>query len=887
MLPGDGECARLDQMLDELLDSPSRTERLAALQREDPKLHAALVELLSFADCPLAALDPERLDRRAAWELLSTPELARQGLGTRIGAWLLVRHIGRGGMGNVYEVERADGAYAQRAALKLILNEIDSRDFLERFTHERQILAALSHPGIARLIDGGEDEHHRPYLVMEYVDGERIDHFCQSQRLDLRARLQMFLQVTSAIQHAHEHHIVHRDLKPSNIAVTTKGTVKLLDFGIAKVLSGEDIDLAATRTTMMLLTPQYSTPEQLLGHAVDHRSDIYQLGLLLFELLVAQRAQEPSDGTPGALVQTVCVEERIAPSTRALMTRVDVCTTIGGLTPAALARELRGDLDWIVLQALRREPERRYASAQALGDDIQRYLDGLPVRARPETFLYRAQKFVRRHRWGVASTAAAFLLTVAYAMTATVQARLIATERDRATAQALKADQVKELVLDIFRGANPEHAPGRELTARELLDSTWLALESQTSAEPQIQVEILDTMAETYRQLGSYDRARERVMQAQRVIDDNPQLPAEVKASTLRTLGRLRIDVGAYDEAEQSLRIAHTLFRERYGAQHAEIATTLRDLGHLEHRRGRNTEAEQLFLAARQVYRAAAGDQRRAIADTMERLAVTYTQQSKYPEAAALLQETLALQKELLPAGHPDIAGNLANLAEVWQRLGRYESAESLYREALASMQSSRGADHPFVATIMNNLARTLKARDQLPQAEALLVEALAIRRARLGERHELVAMSLSDLGTVTERRGNLQAAQEHFQQSLAILPANHAWRGPILSNLGRVRQTRGDLAGAERLYREAIQINRARYGSDHDVVGIPLKQLGSVLHAQQRDAEAETAVREALRIFRLRLDTNHPHTADTLLLLRQIAADRGNRDEAQLLLQD
>jgi serine/threonine-protein kinase len=873
MLPNDTELARLDRLFDQLIDA-SQDERVAVLselQTEAPALHARLAQMLEAAACPDPALDPDKVDRRAAWQALAAvPELRPQ-LDERIGAWRLVRHLGRGGMGEVYEVARADGAYEQRAALKLILDAIDSRDFLERFARERQILAVLSHSAIAKLLDGGEDARGRPFLVMEFVDGSSIDQYCATQRPDLDSRLRLFLQIAGAVEHAHRQRVIHRDIKPSNIVVSAEGEAKLLDFGIAKVLSEDKIEHSATRSAL-LLTPQYSTPEQVLGDTVDYRADIYQLGLLLFELLTTQRAQEPVDGTPHALLQAVCVQDRVLPSACALRALPAISAQVGNLEPAALARRLRGDLDWIVLKALRQDPQRRYASVQAFADDVQHYLQGAPVQARPETFLYRAGKFVRLHPWGVASTAAAFLLMGVYAFTATYLSRAYLN-------QARLAEQVKSLVLRMFETVNPEQAQGRELSAKQLLDLSWPLIESETRNQPQVQVELLNTLGETYRQLGDYEQALARLSRAQELIKAHPQLPIEVRATTLYAVGMLLSDQGTYEQAEQRLQEALELFTQHYGQYHLKSAAVLKGLGLLEHNRRRYALAIPWYEKALAVYEQLEGDNRLAEADAKDGLAVVHTALGDYDRAAKQLQQALQLRRALLPDGHALIADNLANLAGVKHRQGYVQEAESLYRQALDVTERVRGAQHPQVATVMNLLARTLMEQNRSDEAEPLLQKALVIRRAALGPRHESVAMSLSDLGGLYDVRGDTKIAEGYYRQALELLPPDHAWRGVMLNNLGRARESEGAAREAEQLYLEAIELNRRHFGAEHDAVGATYQRLGTLLYHMGRKAESEAPLREALRIFqKQQLSPTHPRIKEVTAYLEKIAADSARR---------
>ena len=861
MLPPADDWARLNRWFDQLIDAPPevRNAQLAHLQAADPALHEQLLQLLEMAQKPDPRLDPQQLDRRAAWQVLeSDAPRAEPELGERIGAWRVERHLGRGGMGEVYEVARADGAYEQRAALKLILGDVNSKDFLERFARERQILAVLNHPGIARLLDGGEDARGRPFLVMEFVAGVSVDRYCEAHQPDIATRLRLFLQVADTVEHAHRQRVIHRDLKPSNILVSTEGQVKLLDFGIARVLAEGSLEPSVTHTSL-LLTPQYCAPEQVLGLPMDSRTDIYQLGLLLFELLTGQRAQEPLDATPHALLQAVCVSDRPRPSS---------------LVPAALARSLRGDLDWIVLKALRQEPLRRYASVQALSDDVRRYLDGAPVHARPETLGYRLGKFIRLHPWGVTSTAAAFLLMTAYAVTATFLVREVAAQRDLAAVQGRTKDQVLALITRMFQTANPEQALGRDLTAKQLLDLSWPLIDTETSNQPEVQVELLNTLGETYRQLGDYPQALARLQRARELLEQHPQLPPVLQATSLRNLGRVLIERGENDAAEVALLHARQLL-ETSSSDQLGLAATLTELGYLQHKRRQSERAEPFYQAALEMYRRLPGDQRRARADVMERLAVAYSDQAKYAQAAALLQTTLELQQQLLPPGHPDIASNMANLAEQWRSLGRLDEAAMQYRKALTLFQQVRGAEHPETATVMNNLARVLRAKGQLSEAEKLLQMALATRRKQLGDSHELVAMSLQDLGDVYRDMNDPAAAERHYRQALDILPAEHAGRAAVSMRFGQLYEARGEWAAAAELYATALAIRRARVGNQHEWVADTLQRLGTVQLAQGLRSDGEAHLREALQILRLHSEPNDARVVAVTRALDQLAAGK------------
>ena len=878
--------AKLNALLDEALDLDTAARRafLSRLHDEEPALHVELVELLAFAEGSAAWLDPARFDRHAAWLALGSQDVGSEA-GQRIGPWRLLRRIGSGGMGSVFEVCREDGGFAQSAALKLIRADIATPAFLAHFERERQILASLNHPGVAHLLDGGRLADGRPYLVMEYVDGLRIDDWCDERRLDLDARLALVVQVAEALDHAHARRIVHRDLKPSNIVVTADGAVKLLDFGIAKVLQSDAATAPLQQTAAQLFTPDYATPEQVRGEPSDVYSDVYQLGLLLYELACGQRAQQPADVSAAALERAICLDDPPLPSAAAAASPPQIVAKIGGLAPAALARRLRSDLDLIVMKALRKQPLRRYASVRDLVDDLRRWQHHRPVRARPETLSYRATRFVRRHAWAVAGVAVVFALTAAYALIATLQAREIARQRDLAQTEVRKAQQVKSLVLRLFEGADPERGAGGELSARELLDFGWQAIDAELDAQPEVQVELLTTVGETYRQLGSYDKAEPLFNRARQLAQVHGQVPATARAAVLRGLGALTTTLGRYDESDALLRQAEDLYLQGGPPAQADLARTINDRGVLAQMRADYAAAEPLFRTALEQRRVLFGERHRDVAESLAGLGNILHVRGDYRGAEPLLRQSLALNRQLRPAGHPTIASSLTALAELERSLAHYDVAEALYREALASMSKSRGGEHVYTATLMNNLARVLKSQRKNDEAESLLLHALAIRRKQLGEQHPTVAMNLGDLGWVAEGAGKLDAAEGYYREALAHYAPDHPWRSSAVYNLGSVLEKRGDLAGAERQYREALAAQRAQYGAEHEVVGIDLRQLGIVLSRQGRNAEAQTALREALRIFETRLDAADPRIADTLLALRASLHEPGSEAEGQELL--
>ncbi|WP_368566021.1 tetratricopeptide repeat protein [Pseudoxanthomonas sp. UTMC 1351] len=881
--PSDDPRARIDALFEQALEleGMAREQFLDRVTNGDTPLRNELEILLRLATEPAPHFDALIGDSRwqaLAEELPSSP--ARQ-----VGAWRLLRELGSGGMGTVYLAERASDDFRQQGALKLIRPMMNSEEFEWRFAQERQILATLTHSGIARLLDGGRDADGRTYLVMEYAEGLPLDRYCDEQRLTIEQRLALFVHVGEAVAHAHQHLVVHRDLKPANILVTSEGAVKLLDFGIAKVLAAAD-DAGMTRTAVRMFTPEYAAPEQVLGQPAATAADVYQLGLLLYELLTGQRAQPIEDASPATLERVVCRLEPPRPSVRAATATAEAAAA-RRTSPAALRRKLRGDLDNIVLKALRKAPERRYSSAAELVDDIKRWQQGRPVRARPETVGYRTSKFVRRHPFGVTGAAAAAVLLVAYAVTVTLQADTIARERDRARAEATKAQQVKALVLRLFEGADPQHSGGAQLTARELLDRGWAGIESELPNQPEVRVELLDTVGEAYRQLGLYERAQPLFDEA---LETAMPLAAEyplLLARALRSRGRLHSDLGAYDKAEEQLQSALDGYRRVRGSPDAELATTLSDLGVLQFRMSDLDAAERHHRDALAMRRQLFEEEHVDVADSLDNLGTVLRHQGDYAGAEPLLSQALSLRRRFLPATHPQLAHSVSNLALTRVNLGEYDSADALYREAQTVTRQSRGERHPQVATVMNNHALLLQARREFPAAERLLREALSIRREALGEQHPEVAMNLNDLGLALSGAGNVEGAEAYYRQALAAYPPEHPWRSATVFNLGELEEKRGNLQAAEQHYREALARQREDYGEEHERVGLDLNRIGIVLHRKGQLNEAEEHFRQALAIFRKRLPEGHPRLAVVLVPMGRLLLDRRRPEEARALLQE
>ncbi|MGH9382263.1 MAG: tetratricopeptide repeat protein [Thermoanaerobaculia bacterium] len=733
--------------------------------------------------------------------------------GERVGPYRLTRRLGEGGMGVVYLGERADGEFTQQVAVKLLRTPWAAPHLLERFRAEREILAGLQHPNIARLLDGGTTPLGQPYLVMEHVAGEPLHDYCARRGLGTRERLVLFLGVCAAVAQAHRQLVVHRDLKPGNILVTADGTPKLLDFGIAKLLAPETAAAVVTALHGPGLTPEYASPEQVRGEPVTTASDVYSLGVLLYELLTGALPYRFATQTPGEVERVVCETPPTRPSTAvargAQRVRVDAqgrALARTDVAPSRLRRELAGDLDTIVLTALRKEPERRYPSVERLAEDIRRYLDDLPITARPETWGYVTSKFAQRHRAGVAVAAGVAAMVLAFGVGMALLAVRLAEERSRAVAaegaardeaaranrEAAAAQQVTEFLIDLFQVSDPGQARGATITAREILDRGAERVESELADQPLLQARLLDTMGTVYVQLGLYPSA-EPLLDRVLALRERELGDSEEVAQSLDARAWVAFMQGRHARAVPLLARALRIRERLLGPEHPLVAESLNNLA-AQHRELRHFQrAAALYRRAISIFRAHAepGDAR--VAYPLSNLATVYHDQGRFEEAEPLHLEALAIRRRELEEDHPEVAMSLNNTGWFYYLSGDTARAEAYFLEALALRRKVLGAEHPNTALTLNNLGLLYLDAGRLGEAESYFQRALAIREKRLRPDHPNIADSLYGLGLAAARRGDPGRARPLLERALAIrLEA----RGPDHPETVATREALADLSG-------------------------------------------------------------------------------------------
>jgi serine/threonine protein kinase len=741
-------------------------------------------------------------------------------MGDRIGQYRVLRTLGVGGMGEVFLAERADAEFEQQVAIKVVHGGAAAQGVQSRLKIERQILAQLDHPNIAHLLDGGSLLDGTVYIVMEYVDGIPIDAYCDTNRLDVAARLKLFQTVCAAVHYAHQNLIVHRDLKPSNILVTAAGVPKLLDFGIAKLLDDRQamrLTLAVTHADIRVMTPDHASPEQVRGQAITTSSDVYVLGVLLYKLLTGTSPFVIPSMRLTDIERAICEKEAAPPSLA--IGPADSAQGRGivearNTTANRLRRTLGGDLDNIVLLAMRKEPERRYGSAQQMAGDIQRYLDGKPVIARRDTLSYRSLKFVRRHWLPVTAGAGAIFLILAFAMTTYVQSLRIAAERDRVAAERAaaereraRAEEVSSFLVNLFKLSDPQENRGNRVTARELLDSGAKRLQAGLQDQPATKAALLATVGAVYDSLGQYKEALPILTES---LTLQPQSRDKTRIATLLELGSARWHASDLNGAEAPLQEALRLSQSEFGATSQESGRSLWALGVLRYHQNRFVDAKQLYNRSLNILETTGAPQT-DVSALLDDLAQVYVSQQQWSLAKQTYERALEVDRRILGDDHPRVAMRLNNLADVAQNIGDLKLAEALFRDAIRRDERAYGDQHPETGAARGNYGLLLQREGRLAEAEPLLRSALDIELKLYGPNNYNVAYARVSLAMLLHDQGNLPEAEIEFRQALAeydqSLPANHQYRASALMHFARLLVDRGKPAEALAKSEESLNI--------------------------------------------------------------------------------
>jgi serine/threonine protein kinase len=784
---------RVDHLFGEALDLPDRDRAafLAQLSRDDPRL-GAMVERLCDAErrsaSLFAAVEGERDDLlRTAFEEPGIGAHAGARIGERLGPWRLVALIGEGGMASVYLAERADGQWQQQVALKLLRGAPGTTPDAGRLIAERRILSALEHPNIARLLDGGTTDEGQPYLVTEYVPGETITAYCDSLLLGVEARLDLFVQVANAVHHAHQKLVVHRDLKPSNILVDHEGRVRLLDFGIAKLLepvTAPDIP-AVTRTGYRPMTPEYAAPEQLEGGQITTLTDVYQLGLLLHELLTGTRPERTTLG----VTATDAAGTVVRPSAQ-VHRRGDAA--VRGRMPGdarRLARQLRGDLDVILQMALRDDPARRYASAAAMAADVRSHLAGNAIAARPDSTWYLLKRFA--HRSPLTAAAAVLLVAVIASWAATLQvySTRLAEQRDTATREAERATRVKLLLVDLFRQSDPleqDSLGGRQITVWESLDGATDRMRDTLAGDPELLADLLATVADLQERAGRFESARDLLLQVIELERARGGVPSARLVNALGDLATAERSLSHADAGRAYLTEALELMEQLPPAESATVTATLLAAAQFDQQLGSQQAAESLYSRVLATLDTPGNDDPSARIDALEGLGTTRSRLGRFSEAEPLLRQALALAESGYGGDHSRLVPILTSLGIALEGQERTGESVELHRRALDIARTHRGDDHTITLSLRNNLAIALGRAGDRAGEQQQLRELLAARRRMQGDQHQLVGISYQNLAASLAKTGQFDEALMLLERARATfevaLPNSHVRAFPWLT---------------------------------------------------------------------------------------------------------
>ncbi len=826
-------------------------------------------------------------------------------LGATIGPYRLVRQLGEGGSGDVFLGQRHDGQFRQYVAIKVLKTGIRSATMARRFARERQILASLDHAHIARLIDGGQTEHGRPYLVMEYVDGIHIDRYCRLHALSIPQRLQLFLRVCAAVHYAHQNLIVHRDLKPSNILVTRGGIPKLVDFGIAKLL---DPELAAehcdpTATVVRLMTPHYASPEQIYGRTITTASDVYSLGVLLYQLISQRRPYEISSIDICDMQRVICQVEPPPPSRAHGKPR--------GCDKAANKprhRAISTDLDKITMMAMHKEPHHRYGSAQQLAQDIERHQRGLPIMAHSDTWLYRTLLFMRRHVAALTITALAIAVLATATITALLQADIAHQERER-------AEQVSQFVIDLF-APDPERAPiSADTPASELLRRGAARVRQGRDMDIAVRGDLSHALGTISFNLGlladalpAFQEALALRRQLHGPIHEDVASSLHQVAKTRAHMGQDAIALFREDLAmhmqlfgDRDLRVAQSMFdfaehllardeaeaeamyrgaleirRTRLGDNHPLVADSRHGLAFWHLTRGQYREADEHFRRALDIRRIAFGTPHMAVSDSLNSLAILYHHQGYYARAEGHYRGAIAQAEALLGRTHYVVVNLKSNLASTLRALGRYREAEAHLRATLQQRRKLHGDDHPAVDNSLQHLAALLYDTGAFEQAEVHAREALERRLQRYGPQHRSVATTQGLLADIRLARGDSEAAIDNYRRALdtlhQLLGEGHPDTFDLLGGMARAAAARGQRVLAQAGFERLLALRQERTRADHPAISDTLVGLANILTACE-PVRARTLLERALHIRQQAFTSGDARIDEVVRLLAEVSS--------------
>lgn len=722
-------------------------------------------------------------------------------IGKQIGNYIIDGEAGVGGMGIVYTGKRNDKEFEQKVAIKILKHGITSEYLLKRFQIERQTLANLQHPNIARLLDGGRTVDGLPYLIMEFIDGIPITQYCNENNLYIERTLKIFRDVCSAVQYAHQNLIIHRDLKPGNILISKNGNVKLLDFGIAKLIDEDLVDFSdgLTKTGVWHLTPEYASPEQIKGEKITTASDVYSLGVLLYQMLTGNQPYKITNNSPSA-ISKIITEEKIQKPSEKIKQTVGEISNQKSISEKSY-KHLVGDLDNIILKAMHKEPAKRYVSVEQFSEDIRRHLIGLPVIAQKDSAGYRLNKFIKRHKVGFVSSVGFIVFLIASLIAIIWQANVAATERDKAKLEAQKVSSVNDFLQEMLSSVDPTEV-GKDVKVYDILKKASVDVGNNFSKHP------------------------------------------EIEASVRKTIGTTLTNLGEFDEAKPHLVKSLELNNKVYGKESYQSAESMHELALYYHWIGDLNIADSLYTKSIKIFRNSSDSPPRSLAGAINDLGILKEEQAKYQESLKLLKEALNIYQKNFGETDRDVASTLNNLALTLESLNDIDGAEKYYKKSLEVYLKLYSPDRPEISTIYNNLAYIYIDKDSLNKAEEYFKKSLDLKINSFGKNHSLVGLGFMNLGALEytmnkfeSSESNLLMAAENFKISLN---ENHVWVGLTNFWYSKILTEKSNYSEAEKCIKTALTIYKNSYPQDHPNIISANAELGIIFFYQKKYAEAE-----------------------------------------------
>lgn len=773
-------------------------------------------------------------------------------IGKQIGNYLIEGEAGIGGMGLVYSGKRNDKEFEHKVAIKILKHGITSEYLLKRFQIERQTLANLQHKNIARLLDGGRTTDGLPFLVMEFIDGTPITEFCNKEKLSIQARLKIFRKVCEAVQYAHQNLVIHRDLKPGNILVTKDGAPKLLDFGIVKLIDEDLVDATEglTRTGVWHLTPEYASPEQIKGEKITTASDVYSLGVLLYQILTGLQPYKITNSSPAA-ISKIITEEKIQKPSEKVKDKSETHTESKLFLNDKISNQLKGDLDNIVSKAMHKDPARRYVSVEQFSDDIRRHLSGLPVIAQKDTAGYRLSKFIQRHKVGFVSSIGFIVFLIASMIAILWQANVAASERDNAKIEAQKVETVNKFLQDMLSSVDPTEI-GRDVKVYDVLKKASDDVENDFTNHP------------------------------------------EIEAAVRKTIGKTLTNLGEFDEAEPHLIESLELNNKVYGNKSYQSAESMHELALYYHWIGEFNLADSLYAKSILIFRQNEDSPPRALASTLNDFGILKQDQASYKESLKLLKESYNIFLKYNGEKDRDVASTLNNLALTLESLNDIDGAEKYYQKSLEVYLELYGPNRPEISTLYNNLAYIYIDKEDLNKAEEYFRKSLELKIKTLGNNHSLVGLAYMNLGALEYTMKKFETSESNLLKALnnfnTSLNSNHVWLGLTDFWYGKILIEKSQYKAAEKYIRIALSIYKKNYPKDHPNEISANAELGIALFYQKKYTEAEKLLLDGYESIKVIKGEKNHNTIRFLEYLVKLYEKSKNSDKLayynQLLLQ-